>query len=130
GDVDLAEGALMVLAKTRDRATVLAVELVALMRALEGQRSPDAADLLVGKLFALDSKLFRYEAPRSRARLGVLLVPALIRHENHAKAWIRAFCQDALLTMRVDKPGRAVQQDDVALLSAILLAYGATLNFG
>jgi len=129
GDVDLALGVLPLLARSRDRASVLAAELVALLRALEAQKTPEASELIVGKLFALDSKLFRYEAQRTRARLGVLLIPALIRHQTHPRSWIRSLCVDTLLAMGVDKPGRAVQQDDVALLSAILASYGNTLNF-
>lgn len=129
GDVDLANGVLPLLSKSRDRASVLAAELIGLLRALEAQQSAEAGELLLGKLFALDSKLFRYEAPRTRARLGVLLIPALIRHQSHPRPWIRGFCTDTLTAMGVDKPGRAVQQNDVALLSAILVAYGSTLNF-
>lgn len=128
-EVDLAQGILPMLAKQRDRHALLAAQLIAILRALEAQKSTEAAELIVGKLFALDGKLFRYEAPRTRARLGVLLIPALIRYQTHPRTWIRNFCQDSLVQLRVDKPGRAVQQDDVALLAAILSAYGTTLNF-
>ena len=82
GEVDLAKGVLLLLARTRDAAAVLAAELTALLRALEAQKTAEAGELIVSKLFALDSKLFRYEAPRTRARLGVLLIPALIRHAD------------------------------------------------
>jgi tetratricopeptide (TPR) repeat protein len=129
GDVDLAKGVLPLLSRDRTEAALLAAELVALLRALEAQKSLAAAELILGKLFALDSKLFRYEAPRTRARFGVLMLPALIRHQNHPRPWLRDFCRESLVAMRADSPGRAVQHDDVALLSAILLAYGDTLAF-
>ena len=128
-EVDLAQGIVPLLSRDRGPAAVLAAELVALLRALEAQRSPDAADLIVGKLLALDSKLFRDEAPLTRARLGVLMLPALIRHQNHPRPWVRDFCHESLAALGADKPGRAVQQDDVGLLSAILLAYGEALAF-
>jgi tetratricopeptide (TPR) repeat protein len=129
GDVDLAAGVLPLLSRDRGAGAVLAAELVALLRALEAQRSVDAAELIVGKLFALDAQLFRDEAPRSRARFGVLMVPALIRHRNHPRPWLREFCRESLLALGADTPGRAVQHDDVALLAAILLAYGESLDF-
>jgi tetratricopeptide (TPR) repeat protein len=129
GDVDLAHGVLPLLARDRGTGAVLAAELVALLRALEAQRSLEAAELIVSKLFALDTQLFRDEAPRSRARLGVMMLPALIRHQNHPRPWLREFCRESLLALGADTPGRAVQHDDVALLAAILLAYGDSLNF-
>jgi tetratricopeptide (TPR) repeat protein len=129
GKVDLALGAAKVLAQKRDPGSVLAVELIAYLRALEAQKSPAAAELIVGELFALDAKLFKYEAPRTRERLSVLILPALIRHRTHPKPSIRRFCEDSLLELRIDSPGRAVQQDDVVLLAAILDAYGDTLSF-
>src|SRR5690606_1612237 len=43
--------------------------------------------------------------------------------------WVRNFCRDSLSAIGMDSPGRAVQQDDVALLAAILEAYGDTLTF-
>jgi hypothetical protein len=128
-DVDLAKGILPVLERERGAPTLLAAELVALLRALEAQKSPAAADLIVGRLFALDGKLFRYELPRTQQRLSVLLIPALIRHQTHPKPWVRAFCAETLQAMGVASPGRAVQQDDVVLLAAILDAYGDTLTF-
>lgn len=129
GEIDLAAGMLPLLSRDRGTGAVLAAELVALLRALEAQHSLEAAELIVGKLFALDAQLFRDEAPRSRARLGVLMLPALIRHQNHARPWLREFCRESLIALGADTPGRAVQHDDVALLAAILLAYGDSLNF-
>ncbi|HEX6240169.1 MAG TPA: hypothetical protein VFZ61_04730, partial [Polyangiales bacterium] len=127
--VDLLKGVLPALRDKRTPALVLASELVALLRALEAQQSPEAADVIVGKLFALDAKLFRYEAPRSRVRLGPLVIPAAIRFRNHPRSWVRKFSQETLAELHVSEPGRAVQQDDVALLAAILQAYGDTLWF-
>lgn len=127
--VDLAQGALPTLDRTRTPGAVLGAELIALLRALEAQRSPEASDVLVSRLLPLHSKLFRYEAPRIRERLSVLLLPALIRYQNNGKPWVRAFCLESLKAMAITSPGRAVQQDDVALLSAILSAYGDTLAF-
>lgn len=129
GDVDLALGVLPVLAKKRDAGAVLAAELIGYLRALEAQKSPAAGELIVGELFALDHKLFRYEALRTRERLSVLLIPALIRHRTHPKPSVRRFCEESLRALRIDSPGRAVQQNDVALLAAILRAYGDTLTF-
>lgn len=129
GPVDLAKGALPSLARGHGPAAALGAELIALLRALEAQRSPEAAELIVAKLLPLSSKLFRYEAPRIRERLSVLLLPALIRYQNNGKPWVRAFCQESLKAMAISSPGRAVQQDDVALLAAILRAYGDTLTF-
>jgi tetratricopeptide (TPR) repeat protein len=129
GKVDLALGARKVLAAKRDAGNVLAVELISYLRALEAQKSPAAAELIVGELFALDAKLFKYEAPRTRERLSVLILPALLRHRTHPKPSIRRFCEDSLLELRIESPGRAVQQDDVVLLAAILDAYGDTLTF-
>jgi tetratricopeptide (TPR) repeat protein len=129
GAVDLAQGVLPALAKNRAAGVVLAAELVAYLRALEAQKTPDAGALIVGELFALDGKLFRYEAPRTRERLSILLIPALIRHRTHRQPWIRRFVEDSLLELHIDSPGRAVQQDDVVLLAGILDAYGDTLTF-
>ena len=127
--VDLRDGILPALTRSQKPAVVLAAELVAILRALEAQKSPEAAELIVGKLFALDAKLFRYEAPRTRTRLGPLIIPAAIRFRAHPRSWIRKFSQETLDELHVSEPGRAVQQDDVALLAAILAAYGDTLNF-
>ncbi|MFT3926334.1 MAG: hypothetical protein QM778_27560 [Myxococcales bacterium] len=127
--VDLAQGVLPALEQSRTPGMVLGAELLALLRALEAQKAPDASELIVARLFTLDGKLFRYEAPRVRERLSVLLIPAVIRHQNHLKPSVRSFCQDTLNALGISAPGRAVQQDDVALLAAILEAYGDTLNF-
>lgn len=128
-DVDLALGVLPTLARSREEPVATAAELVALLRALEAQQSHAAGEVIVARLFALDDKLFRYEAPRTRERMGALLVPAMIRHQSHPKAWVRSFCQDGLRALGMDSPGRAVQQNDVTLLAAILEAYGDTLTF-
>lgn len=127
--VDLRDGVLPALALAQKPALVLASELVALLRALEAQKSPEATELIVGKLFALDSKLFRFEAPRTQRRLGALIIPAAIRFRAHPRSWVRKFCLETLDELHVAEPGRAVQQDDVALLAAILGAYGDTLTF-
>jgi hypothetical protein len=126
---DLVQGVLPLLARERGPGALLAAEVLALLRALEAQRSLEASELIVGKLFALDAQLLREEAPRSRARLGALLLPALIRHRGNARPWLRDFCRESLLALGADVPGRAVQQDDVALLAAILRAYGDGLDF-
>jgi tetratricopeptide (TPR) repeat protein len=42
---------------------------------------------------------------------------------------VRALCEEGLGLLSITSPGRAVQQDDVGLLAAILRAYGDTLNF-
>jgi len=128
-EVDLARGVLPVLERERSRATTDAAELVLFLRALEAQKSAAAAHVIVGQLFAVEPKLFRFEAPRTRERLGVLMLPALVRHRNHARPWIRDFCNKSLLDMHMETPGRAVQQDDVTLLAALLTAYGDTLTF-
>jgi tetratricopeptide (TPR) repeat protein len=127
--VDLAQGVLPALGRDRGPGKLLAAELIAYLRALEAQKSPEAASLAVGELFALDSKLFRYEADRTRERLTVLLIPAYIRHRTHLRPWIRRLCEESLLALHIDSPGKAVQQDDVVLLAAILAAYGDTLTF-
>jgi tetratricopeptide (TPR) repeat protein len=127
--LDLLKGVLPGLREKRSPALLLASELVALLRALEAQQSAEAADVIVGKLFALDAKLFRYEAPRTRSRLGPLIIPAAIRFRNHPRSWVRKFSLETLAELHVSEPGRAVQQDDVALLAAILQAYGDTLWF-
>ncbi len=127
--VDLALGVLPTLERNRSAGTLLGAEVIALLRALEAQRSPEAAELIVSRVLSLNSKLFRYEAPRVRERLSVLLLPGLIRHQNHPRPWVRAFCADSLKAMGITSPGRAVQQDDVGLLAAILSAYGDTLTF-
>lgn len=127
--VDLAQGVLPALEKSRAPAMVLGGELLAFLRALEAQKSPEASELIVSRLLSLEPKLFRYEGRRVRERLSVLLIPALIRHQNHVKPSVRAFCQESLAALSITSPGRAVQQDDVVLLSAILRAYGDTLNF-
>jgi tetratricopeptide (TPR) repeat protein len=127
--VDLAKGVLPALGQNRSPGKLLSAELIAYLRALEGQKSPEAGVLIVGELFALDSKLFRYEAERTRERLTVLLIPAFIRNRTHVRPHIRKFCEESLLAAHIDSPGRAVQQDDVALLAAILDAYGETLTF-
>ncbi len=127
--VDLARGILSALESDRSRATVDAAELVLYLRALEAQKTPAAALVIVGQLFAVEPKLFRYEAQRTRERLGVLMLPALIRHRTHSRPWIRDFCASSLTDMHMETPGRAVQQDDVVLLAALLTAYGDTLTF-
>ncbi len=127
--VDILAGVLPVLAKDRSRATVDTAELVLYLRALEAQKTPAAAHVIVGQLFAVEPKLFRYEGPRTHERLGVLMLPALVRHRTHSRPWIRDFCASSLLEMHMDTPGRAVQQDDVVLLAALLTAYGDTLTF-
>jgi hypothetical protein len=128
-EVDLQKGVLQVLEKQRSRGTTDAAELLLLLRALEAQKTPLAASVILADLVALAPKLFRYELPRTRQRLGPVILPALVRHQNHAHPWIRDFCRTTLLDMRMDTPGRAVQQDDVILLSALLDAYGDTLTF-
>ncbi len=128
-EVDLLLGVLPVLGRERTRATTDAAELVLLLRALEAQKTPAAAQIIVGQLFAVEPKLFRYEAARSRDRLGVIVLPALIRHRAHVKPFIRQFCVSSLEELHMETPGRAVQQNDVALLAAILSAYGDTLTF-
>jgi tetratricopeptide (TPR) repeat protein len=128
-EVDLARGVLPLLERDRGRGAVLAAELVSLLRALEAQKSLEAAELIVGKLWPLDAKLFRYEAVRTQARLGVLMIPAYLRHRSHARSHVRALCEEGLAQLSITGPGRAVQQDDVALLAAILTAYGDALTF-
>jgi hypothetical protein len=126
--VDLARGVLPALERARTPAMARGAELLALLRALEAQRSAAAAELVV-RMIGLDPKLFRYEGPRVRERLSVLLLPALIRCQAQAKPGLRDFCRDSLAAMSVSTPGRAVQQDDVGLLADIIAAYGDTLTF-
>jgi len=128
-EVDLLRGVWPVLERDRSRATTDTAELVLFLRALEAQKSAAAAQLIVGHLFAVEPKLFRFEAPRTRERLGVLMLPALVRHRNHGRPWIREFCTASLVELHMETPGRAVQQDDVVLLAALLTAYGDTLTF-
>ncbi len=128
-ELDLARGVLPLLEADRGKGAVLVAELVALLRALEGQRSPEAAELIVAKLWPLDAKLFRAELPRTRARLGVLMIPGLLRQRAHARSHVRSACEEGLSALSISGPGRAVQQDDVGLLAAILRAYGDTLTF-
>lgn len=129
GDVDLERGIAPMLASDRSRGTREAAELVLLLRALEAQNSPAAAEIIIGKLFAIEPKAFRYEARRSLTRLGMIALPALVRHQNHARGFIRDLCRETLVALHMETPGRAVQQDDVVLLSALLDAYGEVLLF-
>jgi hypothetical protein len=129
GEVDLERGIAPMLASDRSRGMREGAELVLLLRALEAQKSPAAAEVIVGKLFPVEPKAFRYEARRSLARLGMVALPALVRHQNHARGFIRDLCRETLVALRMDTPGRAVQQDDVVLLSALLEAYGDILLF-
>lgn len=56
-----------------------AVELFAILRALERQRSLTASDVLVNQLVALDPPLFRSELAGANKRLGKRLVPGYLR---------------------------------------------------
>jgi tetratricopeptide (TPR) repeat protein len=129
GEVDLERGISAILASDRSRGTREAAELLLLLRALEAQKSPASAEIIVGKLLAIEPKAFRYEARRSLTRLGILALPALVRHQNHGRSFIRELCRETLLALHMETPGRAVQQDDVVLLAALLDAYGEVLMF-
>jgi hypothetical protein len=102
---------------------------VALVHALALQRSPEAAELVIGKLLGSAKDTATAEGGTLVDRLGPLAIPALIRARTSPRLWHRALCMSWLAAAGYDQPGRAVQQDDAHLLAAILEAYGDTLAF-
>lgn len=106
-----------------------AAEWAALAHALAARRSPEAAELLVGKLLTADEALAAAEGPLLMDHLGPVAIPALVRCRTSPRLGLRALCGEWLQRDGYDQPGRAVQQDDAQLLAAILRAYGDTLAF-
>jgi len=127
--VDLAAGVLKVLSKRHDAETLDIAEPLLLLRSLEAMGTPRAAELALD-VFALEDKAWRWESHRSLRRFGSAMLPALLTQETrHEKIWVRRFCHWGIEELGLRKPGRAVQDQDVAVLAALLRAYGETLRF-
>jgi len=127
--VDLAAGILKVLSRRRSKWVVATAEPLLLLRSLESIGTPAAARVALD-IFGLEDKAWRWEAQRTLQRFGAAMLPAMVAAETkHEKAWVRRFCRWGVDRLKLRKPGRAVQDQDVAVLAALLRAYGETLRF-
>jgi tetratricopeptide (TPR) repeat protein len=120
---------LTLLQSRRDETAIAGVEWLALVNALEHQRTCDAANILLLRGLAIEKQVSADEGPGVLERLGSVAIPALIRCRNHPKAWLRPLCAEALHATEMELPARALQQNDARLITEILRAYGDTLVF-
>jgi tetratricopeptide (TPR) repeat protein len=120
---------LALLQARRDETTIAGVEWLALLGALEHQRSCEAAIILLLRGLAIEKQVSIDEGPGILERLGSVAIPALIRCRNHPKAWLRPLCAETLHATAMELPGRALQQNDAHLIAETLRAYGDTLVF-
>lgn len=111
------------LQRDRSLAMVQAVELTALVHALSVQHTIEAADVLVGQLFALAPAQLRAEATRARKRLGGLLMPAYLRHAGRGQPAMQRLCRAALGALGASTPRQAFERADAALLPSLLGVY-------
>jgi tetratricopeptide (TPR) repeat protein len=121
---DLASGLAETLTLDRSEPTVLVCELIALLRALEAQHSLAAAEVIVSELFALEPRLLRQEATRTRRRLGKLLVPAYLRHRYDARPGLRQLAREGLGALGMNSEERLFGQQDGEQLAATVHALG------
>lgn len=112
------------LTSARSTAMLHAVELVAVHEALLAQRTPAAAEVMVGDLFRLAPSALRGEAVRARKRLGSLLGPAYLRHASAPDPAMRRLCRAALAALGMSTPRQAFQRADPAVLPQLLRVYG------
>ena len=113
-------------ALSHDRSPAMrhAVELVSLQYALLAQRTPSAADTLVGELFRLAPNALRSDAVRARKQLGSLLGPAYLRHAGALEPAMRRLCRAALAALGRSTPQRAFERVDPTVLPELLRVYG------
>lgn len=109
-----------VLDHDRSGPVLLAAELVALTRALEAQRTTEAAQILVAELFALEPRYARSEAASARKQLGRALLPAYLRLRRHADPALRRLARDNLAALGAPTLEQAFQVADAALTVAII----------
>lgn len=128
-NVDLAKGIEPVLAQQRSRDLLRMAEPLLYLRALERMGTPEAADVIVSQLFALEDKVWRWESHRTLQRLGAVMLPAMWTHQSHEQRWVRKFCRWGIDKLGLRNPGLAVQQDNPQVLAGVLRAYGDTLHF-
>lgn len=105
-----------------------AVEIVALLRSLEAQRSTSASEVIVGSLFALEPRVLRPEAARARRRLGALLIPAYLRHRTHPNPALQRLSRDGLVALGVTSLDRAFAQHRASVLAGVIAAQGSSLR--
>ncbi|MEY4510811.1 MAG: hypothetical protein RLZZ450_2933, partial [Pseudomonadota bacterium] len=127
---DLASGIPRTLDNDRAPPTLLACELVALLRALEAQHSLAATQLIVSELFALEPKLFRPEAVRERKRLGKLLIPAYLRHRGDPRPALQKLAKESLSALGTATDERLFSQPEGDLQAACIVAAGDAYSAG
>ncbi|MDB4972302.1 MAG: hypothetical protein JWN48_643 [Myxococcaceae bacterium] len=117
---DQAVGLAAALEQDRAAPMLAAVELYALLRALETQRSIAASEVIVNDLFALEPRLFRGELARDRKRLGKLLVPGLLRARAQGGPALQKLARDGLAALGLSAEPALFAQADPELLAAIV----------
>lgn len=124
--LDLAAAVERALDYDQSEPTALLAELAALLRSLESQQSIQAAQVIVSELFALEPRLFRQEAIRTRKKLGKLMLPAMLRHRVDARPELQKLAREALTALGMNSDERVFQLADAELLAASIDALGAS----
>ncbi len=128
-DTDIARGVLAVLRERRDKALLAMAEPLLLLRSLERVATPEAG-LLMADVLELDPPgVWDAELRRSRERVGLSLLPALIRLRSHADPRVRAWAQAGVHALGMDDPEVATDQHDAHLAAQVVRAYGEPLDF-
>lgn len=121
--IDIVPGILPVLAERRTAVVGRTAERLLYMRSLEAIGTTEA-QVMIGDILALTSRMWRWERRRLVERHGVDLLPGLLLLRNHAESPVRVWARWAIEELGMDKPAEALQQEDPMLVARILRAYG------
>lgn len=121
--IDITPGILPVLEERRTAVVGRTAERLLYLRSLEAMGTTEA-QVMVGDILALTSRMWRWERRRLVERHGVELLPGLLILRNHAESPVRVWARWAVEELGMEKPAEALQQDDPMLVARILRAYG------
>ncbi len=121
--IDITPGILPVLEERRTAVVGRTAERLLYMRSLEAIGTTEA-QVMIGDILALTSRMWRWERRRLVDRHGVDLLPGLLVLRNHEESPVRVWARWAVEELGMEKPAEALQQDDPMLVARILRAYG------
>jgi tetratricopeptide (TPR) repeat protein len=128
-NVDLAEGVLQVLEQQRDRTTLAVTEPLLLLRSLERMPRTEAGLVMADVLTLEDTAAWEAELRLARERVGLPLLPALLRLRSYGDARVRAFAQTGVRALNMEDTQQSLKLDDPHLLAKVVRAYGEPLDF-
>ncbi|HEX7478740.1 MAG TPA: hypothetical protein VF331_13110 [Polyangiales bacterium] len=127
-DSDLLGGVVPLLMRERSADVLAVVEPLLLLRSIEAMEDTRAL-LELARYVTLDAGAWDTELRLLRKRAGARALPALLALRSHESPDVRRFALASITQLGFDDPKLGLSVDDPYLLSQIVRAYGAALDF-